>query len=103
MRVDVKGLSRDVARIPLVYHYWYTYCPEYESDYLMDHFVLPILRGEPIRVNELDLAAFTMDEIDDLHEFIDNRDCTSPVLVTCGLGDMAQSAPPVVKTGRVFC
>lgn len=82
---------------------WYWGSPEYESNYLMDHFVLPALRGEPIYVHELDLNAFTMEEIDDIERFLERQDRTSTIRIPCELGDMAQSALPKVKAGRAFC
>lgn len=103
MRVDIKGLARDMAQTPRMTRYWYYGCPEYQSDYLMDHFLLPALRGEPIYVNELDLDAFTMDELGDIEEFLEKHDRISTIRVPCELGDMARSALPKVKAGRAFC
>lgn len=103
MRVDVKSLARDIAKIPMLTRFWYFGYPEYESNYLMDHFLLPALRGEPIYVNELDLDAFTMEELSDMEEFLEHHDRITTIRVPCELGDMVRSALPKVKAGRAFC
>lgn len=103
MRVDVKALARDICHCRARERSWFSHLPEYESDYLMYHFVLPLLRGKPVRVPDLDMGAFTLDQVYELQDFIYSYDGPYDVTVPCGLAEMASYSAPRLKLGRAFC
>ena len=70
-------------------------------DYVLEHIYRPLLQDELVFFADLDFEAFTIEDIDDLNQWLEQRERTTSCL--CKLGMVFCNAAPVSRTGRAFC
>ena len=70
-------------------------------DYVLEHIYRPLLRDKPVFFADLDFEAFTIEDIDDLIQWLEQRERTTSCL--CKLGMVFCNAAPVSRPDRAFC
>ena len=70
-------------------------------DYVLEHIYRPLLRNETVFFADLDFEAFTIEDIDDLDQWLRRRE--SAVRCLYELEGRFCSAAPVSRPGHAFC
>lgn len=72
------------------------------SKYLLDHYLAPFLNSEePPTVGSLDFSAFTLEDAEELEEYLQNAGALSEKLIQ--IHTILNKARPKAGTHRAFC